>query len=90
MLLAEGSRTSAAYPRYSVDPCAYGYINRGYLEDPGAVDQLYNARSERHMLYAKGVSVGSQGYMQKRFCMLFGAFMVDFSGHVVDDRRLAR
>ena len=88
MLLAEGSRTSAAYPRYSVDPCAYGYINRGYLEDPGAVDQLYNARSERHMLYAKGVSVGSQGYMQKRFCMLFGAFMVDFSGHVVDDRRL--
>lgn len=86
--LAEGSRTTAAYPRFSVDPCAYGYIDAGYLEDPGAVDQLYNARSERKNLYDKGVSVGAQGYLQKRFCMLFGAVMNDFSGTVCDTRRL--
>lgn len=86
--LAEGSRTTAAYPRYSIDPCAYGYIDSGYLEDPGAVDQLYNARSERKNLYDKGASVGEQGYMQKRFCMLFGMIMTDFSGAITDGKRL--
>ncbi len=87
-ILAEGSRTTCAYPRYSVDPRAYGYIDAGYMEDPGAVEQLYNAVAERKALYDKGVSVGTQGYMQKRFCMFFGSAMVGFAGEITDGRRL--
>ena len=88
MILAEGSRVNCAYPRYSIDPCAYGYIERGYLDDPGPVEQLYNARAERKQLYAKGASVGTQGYMQKRLCMYFGSVFAGYNGELYDNKRL--
>ena len=88
MVLAEGSRVNCAYPRYSIDPAAYGYISRGYLDDPGPVEQLYNARAERKQLYAKGASVGTQGYMQKRLCMYFGSVFAGYCGELCDNRRI--
>lgn len=87
--VSEGTRTISAFPRFSVDPKAYGYAAQGYSNDPEAVAHFYDAKSERFQLYKKGATmVAKQGYAQKRFCMLFGIAVADFNGNIVDSKRL--
>ena len=86
--LAEGSRVNVSYPRYSVDPAAYGYSNVSYDSDISPVTHLYDTKAERVTLFQKGKGTAKQGYMQKRMGVTFGTAYVDFNGALVNNFRL--
>ena len=81
--LADYTRTCAAFPKYSIDPCSYGYIKHGYASrEITPVDTFYDSMVQRKSLYEKGVSVGKQGYLAKRYVMAYGPSVVDGNGGV--------
>lgn len=81
--LADYTRTCAAFPKYSIDPCSYGYIKHGYASPfVTPVDTFYDSMVQRKSLYEKGVSVGKQGYLAKRYVMAYGPSVVDGNGAV--------
>lgn len=87
--LADYTRTCAAFPKYSIDPCAYGYIKHGYgsaFVDP--TDTFYDSMIQRKSLYDKGVSIGKQGYSAKRYVMAYGPSVCDGNGGVNHDDML--
>lgn len=87
--ISEGTRTISAFPRFSIDPKAYGYASRGYANDPDVIMHFYDAKCQRFQMYSKGTRlVAKQGYAQKRFCMLFGIAVADFNGNITDGHRL--
>lgn len=84
-VLSEGSRTCVAFPRYSVDPRAYGYIDRGYNSDISPVSHFYETKQQRFAMFQRGQGTASQGYMSKRLCIAYGNNYVDFNGALVDN-----
>lgn len=81
--LADYSRTCISFPKYSIDPCAYGYIKHGYSSAfISPVDTFYDCMVQRKALYDKGVSIGKQGYSAKRYNMAYGPSIVDGNGAV--------
>ena len=81
--LADHTRTCSAFPKYSIDPCAYGYIKHGYASPfVSPVDTFYDSMVQRKSLYDKGVSIGKQGYLAKRYTMAYGPSVVDANGGV--------
>lgn len=87
--LADHTRTCAAFPKYSIDPCAYGYIKHGYgsaFVSPS--DTFYDSMIQRKSLFDKGVSVGKQGYLAKRYVMAYGPSVCDGNGGVNYDDML--
>jgi hypothetical protein len=87
-ILAEGSRTCAAFPRYSIDPRAYGYIPTGYNGDISPVAHSFGNKQQRFALYQKGQGTAKQGYAGKKFAAAFGYTFVDFNGAVVSNNKL--
>lgn len=87
-ILAEGSRTCCSYPRYSVDPCAYGYIKCGYCDDVSPVSHMFECKQQRFALFQKGQGTAKQGYMSKRLGVTYGSNYADFSGALVDNFRI--
>lgn len=86
--VAEGQRANCAFPRFSTDPCAYGFVKRAYCEDPGPIDHMYDCKSQRIQLYTKGQQTRKQGYLQKKLCMAYGTTFANFNGMVVDAFRI--
>ena len=87
-VLSEGSRTCASFPRYSVDPRAYGYIDRGYSGDVSPVSHFYETKQQRFALFQKGQGTASQGYMSKRLGIAYGNNYIDFNGALVDNFKI--
>lgn len=87
-ILSEGSRVCSAFPRYSIDPRAYGYINCGYSGDVSPVSHFYEAKQQRFALYQKGQGTADQGYMSKRLGVAYGNNYIDFNGAVVDNFKI--
>lgn len=84
--LADYTRTCASFSKYSVDPCAYGYIKHGYMDhNVSPIDTFYDCMLQRKSLYTKGSGVGKQGYLAKRFIMAFGSSVVDANGAICLD-----
>lgn len=87
-VLAEGTRVSCAYPKHSVDPCAYGYIKTGYNADVSPTEHFNECQQQRHAIYIKGTGTAEQGYMSKKLGITFGINYADFNGCLVNDCRL--
>ena len=84
-ILAEGSRTVAAFPRYSIDPRAYGYADCGYADGISPVAHFYEAKQQRFAMYQKGQGTAKQGYMSKRLGVAYGNNYIDFNGALVNN-----
>ena len=87
-ILAEGSRTCSAFPRYSVDPRAYGYIDRGYNGDISPVAHFFETKQQRFAIFQRGQGTASQGYMSKRLCVAYGNNYADFNGAIVNNFKI--
>ncbi|MGI5841623.1 MAG: hypothetical protein ACOX6N_05400, partial [Patescibacteria group bacterium] len=87
-VLSEGTRTCVAFPRHSVDPRAYGYIDRGYNGDISPTSHLYESKQQRFALFQKGQGTATQGYMSKRLSVAYGNNYVDFNGALVDNFKI--
>ena len=81
-LLAEGSRTCVSFPRFSVDPCAYGFTNDAYAYDPNPVTNFFDDAQTRFRLYAKGAGTADQGYVQIRLMSTYTNTFSDFNGGI--------
>jgi hypothetical protein len=87
-ILADNTRSSIAFPRYSWDPCAYGYVKNSYADDIGAVAHFYDCKQQRYAMYIKGEGTKKQGYLSKRLVTAFGKCYIDFDGSVITDSRV--
>ena len=87
-ILAEGSRVNAAFPRFSFDPCAYGFIKGGYNSDVSPIAHFYETKQQRASLFEKGKGTAKQGYMSKRLGVTYGTNFVDFNGCLVNNFRM--
>lgn len=81
-LLAEGSRTCVAFPRFSVDPCAYGFTLDSYAYDISPVTSFFDDAQSRLKIYAKGAGTADQGYIQIRLMSTYTNTYADFNGGV--------
>ncbi len=87
--VASGSRTICSYPRYSIDPKAYGFVYTGYADDVDPISNFWNCKSMRRNLYLRsGEAIRKQGYMQKRLGVMYGSAYADFNSGVVTSKRL--
>ena len=85
--LADNTRTVCCFPKYSIDPAAYGYIKHGYMSsDMLPCETFYDCMMQRKSLYTRGNETAVQGYLAKRFVMAFGPNVVDHNGGVAYDR----
>ena len=84
-ILAEGSRVSNCFPRYTIDPRAYGYVDRGYCDDIPAYSHFYDCKQQRFSMFQKGQGTAEQGYVSKRLSVTYGTSYCDFNGGVVDN-----
>ena len=79
--LADHTRVCSSYPKYSIDPAAYGYINHGYASpNIKPSETFYDCMVQRKSMYDKGSSIGKQGYLSKRFTMAYGNTVIDCNG----------
>lgn len=86
-ILAEGSRVSNCFPRYTIDPRAYGYVDRGYADDIPAYSHFYDCKQQRFSMFQKGQGTAEQGYVSKRLAVTYGTSYADFNGAVVNNFR---
>ena len=87
-ILAEGSRVNCSFPRFSVDPCAYGFVKGGYNSDVSPIAHFYETKQQRLALFQKGQGTAKQGYMSKRLGVAYGSNYVDFNGCLIDNFRI--
>ena len=88
-ILAENTRTLCTFPKFSIDPCAYGYVKNGYADDINTTAMFYQCKKERFSLYTKsGEAIGKQGYLQKRLSVAHNNVYADFNHAAVDGSRL--
>ena len=80
--IAEGSRTCVAFPRFSIDPCAYGFTTDAYAYDPSPVTNFFDDAQSRLKIYAKGAGTADQGYIQIRLMSTYTNTYADFNGGV--------
>jgi DNA-directed RNA polymerase beta' subunit len=76
-ILAEGSRVDCSFPRYSVDPRAYGFNDRCYKDDIGANSHFNESEEQRRSMYDKGEGTAKQGYLSKRLGAAHGFVIVN-------------
>ena len=86
-ILAEGSRVCNCFPRYTIDPRAYGYVDRGYADDIPPYSHFYDCKQQRFSMYQKGQGTAEQGYVSKRLTVAYGTGYTDFNGAVVNNFR---
>lgn len=82
--LAEGTRTSCCYPRYSIDPRAYGYHKNSYTEGLDPYEHMLDCKSAREALHIKGQGVAKQGYFSKRISVAAGNNYANWNRQVED------
>lgn len=82
--LAEGTRTCCCYPRYSIDPRAYGYHKDAYIEGIDPFDHMLDCKAAREALYIKGQGVAKQGYFSKRIAVSAGNNYANWNRQVED------
>jgi len=87
-ILAEFTRVNSAYPRYSIDPRAYGYISTSFSGDVDPISHVYDVKQQRFAIYVKTSGTANQGYSNKRMSIAFGSLFADFNGMVVSSRRI--
>lgn len=88
-ILAENTRTICTFPKFSIDPCAYGYVKNGYADDISTTAMFYQCKKDRFSLYTKsGEAIGKQGYLQKRLSVAHNSVYADFNHATVDNNRL--
>ena len=83
-VLSEGTRTCCCYPRWSIDPRAYGFVDRSYTEGIDAYTHMLDCKLGRNALYIKGQGVAKQGYFSKRIAVAVGNNVANWN-HQVDD-----
>lgn len=84
--IANNTRTISCFPKFSIDPCAYGYLPHGYMDyrvKPS--ETFYDCMLQRKGIYIRGNGTAIQGYLAKRFVMAFGPSVVDHNGGVCYD-----
>lgn len=86
-ILGEGTRVLNCFPRYTIDPRAYGYVDRGYNADIPPYSHMYDCKQQRFSLFQKGQGTAEQGYVSKRLAVAYGISYADFNGAVVNNFR---
>lgn len=88
-ILADNTRALCTFPKFSIDPCAYGYVKNGYTDDISTTAMFYQCKKDRFSLYTKsGDAIAKQGYLQKRLSVTHSGVYTDFNHAVVDSQRL--
>ena len=82
--LAEGTRACCCYPRFSIDPRAYGFHKQAYVEGVDPYDHLLECKTAREALYIKGQGVAKQGYFSKRISVAAGNNYANWNRQVED------
>lgn len=82
-ILAENTRTCAAFPHDSIDPRAYGYTGYSYSNDYPPICHFYECKEQRYALFQKGQGVAKQGYLSKRVGAANGVGYADFNSGLV-------
>lgn len=86
-ILSEGTRVCNCFPRYTIDPRAYGYVDRGYADDISPYSHFYDCKMQRFSMFQKGQGTAEQGYVSKRLAVTYGISYADFNGAVVNNFR---
>ena len=86
-ILAEGSRSLTAFPRFSIDPRAYGYAPCGYNGDLPPYSHFFDTKQQRFSMFQKGQGTAKQGYFSKKLGVTYGSTYVDYNGSVVNNFR---
>ena len=84
-ILADGSRTFCAFPRYSVNPEAYGFNRQSYAYDPNPVIALCDCKQSRANVYTKSSKTAIQGYFSKRISIAQSHAVAQHDGSVADE-----
>lgn len=87
-ILSDGTRTCCAYPKNSIDPCAYGFVKNGYDSDISPIAHFYENKQQRFALYQRGQGTAKQGYMSKRLSIAYGASYADYCGMTVNSTHI--
>ncbi len=87
-VLAEGTRVNCAFPRDSIDPCAYGFVKCGYDGDKSPIVEFYESKQQRYSLFVKGKGTAKQGYMSKKLCVTYGNNFVDYNGQLINNFKI--
>lgn len=83
--LAEGTRTNFGGYKYSIDPCDYGFVKEGYVEDMSPYSHFFIVMDELKTIFTRTNSVAKQGYMTKKMAVLYERVFADYNGCVVDN-----
>jgi hypothetical protein len=70
--LADGSRVSGAFPKFTVDPVAYGYHEKGYTQGIPPYSHFMDCYVQMYNLFVKKAFTANQGYFSKKICAAFG------------------
>lgn len=85
-MLAEGTRINFGAYRFSTDPRASGYVDRGYIDDISPYDRFAIMMEQLKSIYIRTTSVAKQGYMTNKMTVLFERAFVDNNGCIVDGK----
>ena len=83
--LAEGTRTNFGGYKYSNDPCDYGFVSEGYVDDMSPYAHFFIVMDELKSIFTRTNSVATQGYMTKKMAVLYERVFADYNGSVVDN-----
>lgn len=86
--LADGTRTTCAGPRYSINPHDYGFEMNSYDSDITPLSHFFECKEQRLAIFNKGASVAKNGYLTKKLTVAYSKVYTDFNGAIVDNFRI--
>jgi len=83
-------RTLPYYPRFSIDPAAYGFVANGYMTGMRAGEFIFQDMNGRFDLINKALSTASTGYFMRKGIMNNQSSIVDNLRRVTKDTKVVQ
>ena len=83
-------RTLPYYPRFSIDPAAYGFVANSYMTGMRAGEFIFQDMNGRFDLINKALSTASTGYFMRKGVMNNQSSIVDNLRHVSKDTKIVQ
>lgn len=83
-------RTMPYYPRFSIDPAAYGFVANSYMTGMRAGEFIFQDMNGRFDLINKALSTASTGYFMRKGVMNNQSGIVDNLRHVTKDTKIVQ
>lgn len=81
-------RTSPYFPRFAIDPRAYGFVANSYMSGMSASEFTFQSMNGRFDLINKALSTASTGYFMRKGVMNNQSNIVNNLRHVVKDSKI--